>query len=98
LINGVPANLVLGGNGGLDEVIPTVASAASIAAPVNPVFQITGTTTVTTMTGGWRGARKTITKTDTGSVTIGGGGNIPGTHTLAQNQSIQLTFNGTNWL
>lgn len=93
-----PANFVIGNNGGLDEVIPTVISAASIAAPVNPNFNVTGTATITTMTGGWAGVRKNLMKTDAGPLTVGGGGNIPGTHTLAQNQSITLTFNGTSWL
>ena len=94
---GIGTNYVVGNNVGVDDTIPTVASGASITAPVNPCFLITGTVTVTTIAGGWIGRRIRILKKDAGSLTIGGGGNIPGTHTLAQNGGLDLVYDGTGW-
>lgn len=91
-------NLVIANNFGIDNVIGgPISSATSIAAPINPIFTVTGTTTITTITNYWTGRRIRLEKTDAGSVTIGGGGNIPGSHTLAQNGSLDLTFDGSNW-
>lgn len=81
-----------------DTVITTVASATSIAASdTYNVFLISGTTTITTITGGWLGRRLRLIKTDAGSVTVGGGGNVPGSHTLAQYGGLDLVNDGTNW-
>jgi hypothetical protein len=84
-------------NLGVDNVILSMASATTIALFSNPIVNISGTTTITTITGGWTGRRVHLFKTDAGSVTVGGGGNIPGSHTLSQNGSLDLTFDGTNW-
>lgn len=87
-------------NTGVDNVIPTIASGATIVAPVNSIFKITGVTTITTLTatnGAFIGARKRIIKLDATSITIGGGGNIPGTHTLAQYGGLDLVYDGSNW-
>jgi hypothetical protein len=86
-------------NLGVDDVVSTsVTSATSIAAPVNTTFRVSGTTTITTITGGWTGRRITIYKNDgTGTVAIGGGGNVPLARNLVEGGSITLTYNGTNW-
>lgn len=80
-------------------IYATVASATSIA-PSGPIFKVSGTTTITTITipTGFQYQRIRILKTDASSVTIGGGGNIPGSHTLAQNGALDLTWDGTSWL
>lgn len=89
---------VIADNHGIDDATPsTIASATSIAAPISPNAYVSGTTTITTITAGWKGKILTLIKTDSGSLTIGGGGNIPGTHTVAQNASLTLTFDGTDW-
>ena len=86
-------------NEGVDDVIGgPIASATSIAAPANPIFKVTGTTTITTITGGWTGRRIRLLKEDSGSLTVGGGGNIPGTHTMAQNSALDLSWDGSNWI
>jgi hypothetical protein len=95
----VPASLttvVIRDNSGVDDVIPVLASAAGLSTP-NTHFEVTGTTTVTTITPTWTGRDITIMKTDAGSVTIGGGGNILLAHTLAQYGSLRLTFDGSYW-
>jgi hypothetical protein len=101
--NGLMTGLTLCPNRGIDDVaLPVLASAATInltsGQVVNPNYNITGVTTVTTITGAlWRGRKLTLVKTDAGSLTVGGGGNIPGTHTMTQNTSLLLTYDGTNW-
>lgn len=91
------SSAVIRDNTGVDDVIPSVASAATIVLTPEPSQKITGTTTITTLQGAWRGRVLTLIKTDAGSVTIGGGGNIPATHTLAQNGSLALSYDGTFW-
>jgi hypothetical protein len=83
-------------NSGVDDVIPVFASAAGLTVP-NTHFEVTGTTTVTTINPTWTGRDISIMKTDAGTVTIGGGGNIPLAHTLSQNGSLRLTFDGSYW-
>jgi len=92
-INGIIIN-----NLGIDSITGgPISSAASIATPFNLVSTITGVTSVLTITGGWIGRRIRLVKTDTGTLTVGGGGNIPGTHSMTQNTALDLTFDGTNW-
>jgi hypothetical protein len=101
LYTGTLTNILIKNNGGIDDAtIPSVASATSIAlSTASPTYSITGTVTITTFTGATHlQEQRTFVKTDTGSVTIGGGGNIPTSHTLAQNGSLTLTWNGTSWL
>jgi len=85
-------------NDNMDTALTVIASATSIAADDDIInVRITGTTTTTTITGGWLGRKLYLFKTDAGSVTVGGGGNIPGSHTLAQYGGLQLMYDGTNW-
>src|SRR6185295_18269067 len=56
---GVAPHRVIQGNLGIDDQIVTIASGAAITLPGNPAITITGTTTITTMNGGWTG--RTIT-------------------------------------
>ena len=92
------ADVMIADNRGIDDVIPAaIASATSIGAPINPIFQVSGTTPITTILGGWTGRQVHIIKGDSGSVTIGGGGNVPIASTLTQNGAIDLTFNGATW-
>ncbi len=87
---------VVSNNECIDNTIPTVASATSIAAPLNPVIFLSGTTTTTTITGGRVGQQLTIISSS-GTVTIGGGGNIPIAVTLVQNNRRVLVYDGTSW-
>lgn len=98
--DGTGLNKIIRDNSGVDDAAPpTVASATSVTIPANgtPVVKISGTTTITTINGGWNGRRIRMVKTDAGSATVGGGGNVPGSHTLSQNGALDLTFDGTNW-
>ena len=97
LVNPIGANSTINNNVGIDNVIPTLASGTTVTAPFNPIISISGTSTTTTINGGWNGRQIRLIKTDSGSVTIGGGGNIPTSSTLSQNGSVDLAFNGTNW-
>lgn len=94
------SNVVIGNNIGIDNTLPTFASSTTLTITGGPFqkIKVTGTTTITTINGSlWVSKTLYIAKTDAGSVTIGGGGNIPGSHTLAQNGSLTLTYDGSNW-
>lgn len=98
-ISAVPilTNSVIGPNAGIDDVAQTVASAASIALSWNPVVKISGTTPITTITGGWAGRTITLIFTNAAPGGVGTGGNIGRTLPAAQNQAVRLTFDGVNW-
>jgi hypothetical protein len=85
-------------NIGIDDVVPTLASAGTVALPLSPVIKLTGGTAITTVQNVWSGRQVTFVKFDAGSLTLGGGGNIPGTHTLTQYQNITLTCDELGYL
>lgn len=82
---------------GVTNVFATVASSTSVALPTNSRIKITGTTQITTLTGGWTGRQVDLIFTNAAPGGVGTGGNIARTQTAAQNQKITLTFDGTNW-
>jgi hypothetical protein len=85
-------------NTGVDDVIPSVASASTIIRPVNPAWKITGTETVTRIQGNlWPGLRITILNETDSTITIGGGGNIPLPHALSPRTALSLVYDGSNW-
>jgi hypothetical protein len=91
-------NKIIKDNLGVDNATPsTVASAASIAMPTQSVAYVSGTTQITTITGGWKGREITLIFTNASPGGVGTGGNIARAQTAAQNQAIRLTFDGTNW-
>lgn len=95
-----PSATFIHDNYGIDDIFTTVASGTSISAPISPYsdnLDITGTTTTTTITNGLAGRTVTLIRSNSGSVTIGGGGNIPGAHTLAQGGKVVLKWNGSAW-
>ena len=95
-INGQPGgNSIVENNKGIDDIVASVASAATITLPVNPVIQITGTTTVNTMNAGYCCPHKTLV-TLNGSVQFTGG-NIADAFTSTQNIPILAQFIGTDW-
>ena len=88
---------VISDNKGIDDVIGSVASGATIAAPLNSIFTVTGTTTLTTINGGWTGREITLIFTNAAPGGVGTGGNIAKAQTVSQNQALPLVFNGTKW-
>jgi hypothetical protein len=96
---GTGLNKVIGPNLGIDNAaLATIASAATITLPNDAsAFYVTGTTTITTINGGWRGRPLLLIKTDTGTLNIGPGGNVPAALSATQNQKVRLQFDGTNW-
>jgi len=99
------ANLFDGGTGtakliadnlGVDNVIPAVASAATLPVPVNPTFSLTGTTGVTAMSGVvWPG--RTVNIIPTGVLTFTAGATIANTVTTVANVPVVGVYNGTAW-
>jgi len=85
-------------NFGIDNVFTTLASATSLALSIYNQYYVSGTTAITTLTNSSQAGRQiTLIKTDTGTLTVGGGGNIPAAHSMTQNSALRLTFDGTNW-
>lgn len=92
-----PTELVIGANGGWSNLVPSIASGASVAAPPSDAATITGTTPISTITGGWAGRQLTLIFTNAAPGGLVTGGNIARAQTAAQNQAVRLTFDGTNW-
>lgn len=84
---------IVSNNLGVDNLIPTVASATSIAMPVNSVVAISGTATVTAITQAWSNATKTIYASDVAGFAITGGAGSTCTNvTLTQYVPVHLTY------
>lgn len=64
-------NLVVGQNGGADDITPTVATAATLALPVNSTVVLTGATGVTAITGLWEGRTLTLVPSSNPTFTAG---------------------------
>lgn len=94
---GTPADMVASGNYGPETAIPAIASAATITIDNSPTINITGTTTITTINGGWNGRRIWLIKANSDPVTIGGGGNIPAARVLASYGVVTLVYASGNW-
>lgn len=74
--------------------IPTIASASSIELGPNDVYQISGTTTITTMTGGWVG--RTVKLITSSSLTLSGSSFNNSLKTEA-GETLDATFDGNKW-
>jgi hypothetical protein len=95
---GHPQSLVASGNFGVDNEIPTYASAATVNLNYSSSMFITGTTTILNLTGGWTGRIIQLLKADAGNVTVGGaGGNIAGVHTLTSLTHLQFVCVSGLW-
>jgi hypothetical protein len=84
-------------NRGASYSFPTIASAATITVPTmhpDAVF-LSGTTAITTISGGYQGAKITFLKTDTGTISFNTGGNIASAVTLAQNGRVDCIYNAS---
>lgn len=76
-------------------VIPTVASGTTITLPWNDTINISGTTTVQTINGGWVGREVQLLVAS--GVTFNTGGNIKAANAVAAGASITLLFDGSYW-
>jgi hypothetical protein len=79
--------------------MPSVASAANISLTNRPdVVFVTGVTNITSMTAGWIGRRVTLIFTGVLTFTDGGNLVLAGNFVTTANDSITLTYDGTNWV
>lgn len=87
---------IASGNSGIDDVIPAVASAATLAFPVNPTFTLTGTTGVTAVTVPFAaGAKFTFVATNASPGAWTAGASIGNTFTPTQNVPVNCMWDGT---
>jgi len=95
--NQVDGNLVITGNNGIDDIVPTVTSAALAAGgniPLSPQFVISGTSTIGTIYGVWRRAGTFYT---TGAVPFVTGGNINQNCTTTAGWPYSYTYDGATF-
>lgn len=71
-----PTGLVMSANVGIDNAVPTVASAATITLPPNPIVAISGTTPISTMNGFYIGEKVDLIFTNATPGGLVSGGNI----------------------
>jgi hypothetical protein len=90
-----------GFNAGMDDVVMGLASAGTLSLPPRQYFQLSGTTTISTITPVYQGKKIYFYKADTGSIIFDTTGNIqsptgtPGTViTLSQGQNAICEFTG----
>lgn len=80
------------------STVATVASAAALAVPANvEIVNVTGTTTVTSMTGGYKGRRVKLIFAGILTFTDGSNLKLAGNFVTSADDSIVLTYDGTNW-
>jgi hypothetical protein len=90
-------NTVIANNINLDNQAPTVASAATIALTIDaPTYFITGTTGISTISGGWNGRRVSLI-TNGGSIAFATGGNICNALTSTANVPVTGWYSGSCW-
>lgn len=89
------AHKVYNSNSGVDDTPVIIASAATLAIPANAGYSLTGTTTVTNITGNLydgRVIRLVATNATPANPTLNTGGNIASPVTLTVNQMAQCTY------
>ena len=94
--NGTGLHKTIKNNQGVDDVIINVASATAMSLPVNPVFHLTQSNNITSLTG-WAAAGASKTVIPDNVLTFTAGNNIGNSFTSAANVPFVMTFNGTNW-
>jgi hypothetical protein len=96
---GGTTSVIITNNMGIDDVIPAVASAATLPFPFNPIFTVTGTTNVTAESGLFGvGQRGSLTATG-GTITFTAGASIGNSFIAQQNVPVSWYFDGTKvWL
>lgn len=87
-------NAVVGNNIGVDTTVGSVASAATLSLPANPIVKITGTTPVKTLNGAWNG--RVVQIITSNGLTFTKGGNICNASdlTTAANGSVTASWGG----
>lgn len=94
-----PANVKnYGFNLGEDNVAFSLASTTTVNLPNRSYFSFTGTNPIATMNYGWVGRRIFLTKSDTGTITFGTGGNIAVGFTLTQNENAICDYAASKWI
>lgn len=99
LLSGANTNAVIRDNIGLDDVIASVPSAATIALPLNPIFLVTGTAGVSTVTSFMPAGSRGLLRTPNAAITFTAGASIGNTFTTVQNVPVSWYWDGTRiWI
>lgn len=96
VLGAAPVNLAMSNNTGIDDVIPAVASGATVTFPVNPSFTLTGTTPVgTAAVPVVAGSKYTFIATNAAPGAWTAGATIGNTFTPTQNVPVSCLWDGT---
>ncbi|MDI1282978.1 MAG: hypothetical protein PSV46_01155 [Reyranella sp.] len=90
-----PTTAIIKDNIGIDNVVPTIASATTITLPVNPTVVLSGVASVQTINGFWPGRQVLIVPQSTANYITGGNISVANTPTPGQ-PSIAVYF-GSSW-
>jgi len=94
--NSTGVNKIIKNNLGVDNVIPSVASASTLTLPLNPTVSLTGTTTVTKISAAaWTGREIKLIPNDVVSFTATN--NIANAITTSAKVPIIIVYDGTSW-
>lgn len=78
-------------NIGIDNIVPNLASASTITLPLNPQVDVTGTTTIDTIQGGW--SSREVDLVFGGSLTVSAAGNVCTSASVAAGQLLHIRWN-----
>jgi hypothetical protein len=90
---GTGVHKIIGDNLGIDEQVSSLPSATSFAFPVNPTFKITGTATISSVSGLWAGRRGMFVSE--GTVPFIAGATIGNSCTTMPSKLYSYFFDGT---
>lgn len=93
---GTGLNKLIRDNTGIDDVIPTIAAAATLTLPLNPVFTVAGEATVTAFSGPhWTG--RTVTILPESNLNFVAGSSIANGLDVTGNTPVTAIYNGRYW-
>jgi hypothetical protein len=98
---GTLTNVIIANNNGIDNIEGTVADAAFLMLPINPIFTLTGTgIPVTTINGAWPGRKFTMMPTGAPVTFVGPSATIGASFTTVQNVPVSgfVDSAGLIWL
>lgn len=91
---------ILKDNMGIDNIVPTIASASALVLPINPEVQVSGNTSINTIGGGWSSREVDLVSSNGGLTLNAVTGGACVAITLSALQSVHLRYNAaaTCWV
>lgn len=93
-----PVGSCIATNSGVDDAVQTIAATGNLPLGPYPFYVVTGTTPISTISGGWAGRTVTLQFTDASPGGVVAGGNIHTAKTALQNATVSLRHDGAKWM